>query len=62
MGEIKIIINKTTGEFSIEGEGYEGNLCVDDINILTELLGAETLSEETKPEYTVRVNTQKIGG
>lgn len=59
--QIKITIDKKTGEFTIEGEGYDGSHCAEDIDNLMLIIGADTISEETKPEYVVRVNQQRVG-
>lgn len=56
--EIKITIDKETGKISVEGEGYRGPKCLQDIDELTKLIGAQTVSDRAKAEFVQRVGHQ----
>lgn len=52
--EIKVSIDKDTGKITIEGEGYRGPKCLQDIDKLTKLLGAAIISDRAKNEFVQR--------
>ena len=56
--EIKVSIDKETGKITVEGEGYRGPKCLQDIDELTKLLGATTISDKAKSEFVQRVGHQ----
>lgn len=60
MGQIIITINKdkilTDEAIEIEGVGYTGSKCVQDIDALMRELEATTISQRTKSEYCVATN------
>ena len=56
--EIKIEIDKETGKISVEGEGYRGPKCLQDIDELTKILGATVISDRAKSEFAQRVSHQ----
>jgi hypothetical protein len=58
--EIIVNINTRTGETSVEGVGYDGIKCVEDIDKLMALLGMETYSEVAKPEYVSVTNSMQV--
>lgn len=60
-GEIKITINKKTGNIKMEGIGYQGPQCAKDIDEVMKAIGGRMTSRQAKPEYQRLVKVQKAG-
>jgi hypothetical protein len=52
MPEINFTIDEQTGEMEMKVEGVQGPQCADVAKIVTELLGAPELEENTEEFYT----------
>lgn len=59
MGEVKIEIDEMTGKVKIEGIGYEGLQCAEDLDSVIRLIGASVESSELKEKVTHK-NTMHI--
>lgn len=56
MGEIKIIVNKKTGDLKVEGVGYSGLECTQDIDDVLRSISATVTNEELKEEAKITQN------
>lgn len=54
--QIKVTINKVTGDIKIETTGYHGKGCIEESKILKDLLG-ETVIDKLTPAY---FETEKV--
>lgn len=58
--EVVVEFNLKDGSISVEGVGYTGGQCVDDIDQLMELLGLTKVYEEAKPEMLLRQSDARL--
>ena len=57
---VKIKINKLSGEVNIEGVGYEGMECSNDIDSIVNALGVTVENEELKDEHVKIIHTNSV--
>jgi hypothetical protein len=58
--EIRIIIDKRSGEIKADASGYTGKTCSTDLNTINEILGTGTSSRRAKPEYRTAVHRGRV--
>lgn len=59
--EIVVKINKKTGAMSMEAFGYSGGQCTQDIDAISNAIGAMTLESQPKDEIVENIAVQRIG-